>query len=364
MKRKIVFTGGGSAGHVSVNAALIPEFQKNGWEIYYIGSRDGIEKSIITANFPEVQYLSVPVGKWRRYFSWKNFSDPVLVMKGFLEARRFLKKIKPDFIFSKGGFVSVPVVSAGRSLKIPVIIHESDYTPGLANKLVFPFSKAICTTFKETGQFLKGNKSIHVGAVLREGIFQGNAGKGRQLCGFTNTKPVLAVMGGSLGSFKINNLIEQNLTELIKHFNIIHFCGKGNVNGALRQDGYAPFEFVNEGLFDLVAAASIVVSRAGSNSIFEFLALKKPMLLIPLSAKASRGDQIINARSFEKAGYCRVIEEEQLTDELFLKELSYLSRNRGQIQKRMSQEKEFKRTNEMYELLVNQIDQQPDNRAL
>ncbi|MBM7692508.1 UDP-N-acetylglucosamine--N-acetylmuramyl-(pentapeptide) pyrophosphoryl-undecaprenol N-acetylglucosamine transferase [Peribacillus deserti] len=356
MKRKIVFTGGGSAGHVSVNAALIPEFQKKGWDIFYIGSYEGIERSIINTNFPEVKYLSVPVGKLRRYFAWKNLSDPILVIKGFLESRSILQEINPDFIFSKGGFVSVPVVSAGRSLKIPVIIHESDYTPGLANKLVFPFSKAICTTFKETGQFLKGSKSLHVGAVLREGIFQGEARKGLEICGFTGLKPILAVMGGSLGSAKINKLIERNLPVLLEKYDIIHFCGKGNINEALRQAGYAPFEFVNKGLFDLVTASSVVVSRAGSNSIFEFLALEKPMLLIPLSSKASRGDQIINAKSFEKAGYSRVIEEEQLTDELFLKEIAYLAQNREQIQNRMSRNKEFKRSNEMYELLVKQID--------
>ncbi|WP_409298273.1 undecaprenyldiphospho-muramoylpentapeptide beta-N-acetylglucosaminyltransferase [Peribacillus sp. SCS-26] len=352
MKKRIVFTGGGSAGHVSVNAALIPVFIRNGWDVVYIGSRKGIEREIIEENFPEIAYYSVPAGKLRRYFSWQNFKDPFMILGGIIHSSRILRRLKPDLIFSKGGFVSVPVVLGGRLLKIPAVIHESDYTPGLANRMSFPFSRAVFTTFEETSSYLRGKKTIHAGAVLRDGVFTGNKEKGLARCGFTDKKPVLAIMGGSLGARSINQAVEQSLPELLKTFQVIHFCGKGNVREDLIQEGYAPFEFVHEGLFDMAASASLVVSRAGSNSIFEFLALQKPMLLIPLSKSQSRGDQIINAASFEKAGYCRTIQEEELTKENFLQTIADLYKNKEAMEENMQTGRHFTRTDEMYRLLT------------
>ena len=352
LTKKIVFTGGGSAGHVSVNTAIIPEFLKNNWDVTYIGSEKGIEKTIIEKEFPNIRYKTVAVGKLRRYISIENIKDPFRVIKGIFDARRILKRTKPDFIFSKGGFVSVPVVLAGRMLKIPIVIHESDYTPGLANKIAMPFASKIFTTFEETNALLPKEKAMYIGAVLREGIFTGNSAKGKAFCGFDHSKPVLLVMGGSLGAVRINRLITEHLKELLASYQIIHICGKGNVDESLKQKGYAPFEYVYEELFDLLAAADMVVSRAGSNSIFEFLGLQKPMLLIPLSANASRGDQILNAASFEKQGYCKVIQEEELSFEHFYSTLKQLLSEADQYQGKMKRERPFKTAPEMYQLLV------------
>lgn len=353
--KKIVFTGGGSAGHVSVNAAMIPEFMKNNWDVTYIGSEKGIERTIIAKEFPNISYQTISVGKLRRYLSIENLKDPFRVIKGIFDARRILKHTKPDFIFSKGGFVSVPVVLAGRMLKIPIIIHESDYTPGLANKIAMPFATKILTTFEETNALLPKDKAMYIGAVLREGIFAGNPSKGKSFCGFNERKPVLLVMGGSLGAVRINRLITENLDKLLRQYQIIHICGKGNVDESLKQMGYAPFEYVFEELFDLLAAADLVVSRAGSNSIFEFLGLQKPMLLIPLNANASRGDQILNAASFEKQGYCKVIQEENMTFEQFQSTLEHLLADAQQYKTRMKQERPFKTGPEMYQLLTDII---------
>ncbi|WP_234396941.1 undecaprenyldiphospho-muramoylpentapeptide beta-N-acetylglucosaminyltransferase [Bacillus massiliglaciei] len=353
LSKKIVFTGGGSAGHVSVNTAIIPEFQKNNWEITYIGSKNGIEKDIIETEFPDISYQTVTVGKLRRYLSKENIKDPFKVIKGIFDARKILKKTKPDFIFSKGGFVSVPVVIAGKMLRIPIVIHESDYTPGLANKIAMPMATKILTTFKESAAQLPKEKAMYIGAVLREGIFKGDAKKGREFCGFDLSRPVLLVMGGSLGAVRINHLITDNLPALLKEYQIIHICGKGNVNEDLKMPGYAAFEFVHEELFDMLAAADAVVSRAGSNSIFEFLGLQKPMLLIPLGAKASRGDQILNAKSFEKQGFCKVMDEEGgLPFDEFSRNVKELIEKKAVYQERMREEKAFKTANEMYKLLV------------
>ncbi|WP_419881068.1 undecaprenyldiphospho-muramoylpentapeptide beta-N-acetylglucosaminyltransferase [Peribacillus sp. B-H-3] len=351
MKKKIVFTGGGSAGHVSVNAAIIPEFIENSWDVTYIGSEQGIEKSIIEKEFPQISYRTVAVGKLRRYLSLQNLKDPFKVIKGIFDARRILKEVRPEFIFSKGGFVSVPVVLAGKMLKIPILIHESDYTPGLANKIAMPFASKIFTTFQETAANLPEQKAMYIGAVLRDGIFKGNAAKGKIFCGFDSSRPVLLVMGGSLGAVKINNLITENLDELLNSYQIIHICGKGNVKEHLKRKGYCPFEFVHEELFDLLAASDVIVSRAGSNSIFEFLGLQKPMLLIPLSAQASRGDQILNAASFEKQGFAKVLQEENATYQNFEAALHTLQEKTALYKDKMKKERPFKTAHEMYELL-------------
>lgn len=351
LKKKIVFTGGGSAGHVSVNAAIIPEFIKNNWDVTYIGSEKGIEKTIIQKEFPQISYRVISVGKLRRYISLENMKDPFRVVKGIFDARKILKSIRPDFIFSKGGFVSVPVVLAAKMLKIPVFIHESDYTPGLANKIAMPLSSKIFTTFEETAKSLPEEKALYIGAVLREGIFHGNAVRGRELCGFTDIKPILLVMGGSLGAVRINNVIQENLDELLKSYQIIHICGKGNLTGIERK-GYQAYEYVHDELFDLLAAANLVVSRAGSNSIFEFLGLQKPMLLLPLSANASRGDQILNANSFEKQGFCKVLQDEEINYSTFIEAVNQLNAESAEYKAKMKQKRPFKTAEEMYQLLI------------
>ena len=312
-KYKIIMTGGGTAGHVTPNLALVPGLKKRGFEIKYIGSKDGIEKEIIgDANIP---YYEISSGKLRRYFDFKNFSDPFKVMKGVLEANKILKKEKPDVIFSKGGFVAVPVVIAASMKKIPVISHESDLTPGLANKLSAPFCNKLCVTFRESLNYVKDNKGVLTGTPIREEILTGSKEKGREICGFKDNKEVLLVIGGSLGAKSINEAVRNNLEEILKNYNVVHICGKNNLDNKLEgKSGYLQFEYVKEDLPHLLKLADYVISRAGANVIFELLALNKPTLLIPLSKKISRGDQILNANSFEKEGYAIVLDEDEMIE--------------------------------------------------
>lgn len=326
-KKKIIMTGGGSAGHVTPNVALMPELKKLGYEIQYIGTESGIERGIIEAE--NIKYHVISSGKLRRYFDIKNFTDPFKVIKGVFDAKRVLKEEKPDIVFSKGGFVSVPVVLGAFLNRIPVIIHESDITPGLANKIALPYSTKICVTFPEALNHVNKKKAVLTGSPIRKELFEGSKLKGKNLCGFKNEKPIIFIMGGSLGARAINGMVREGLNELLKSFNIIHICGKGNIDeGLKRNEGYAQFEYVKDELPHLMAAADLVISRAGANSIFEFLALKKPNLLIPLSAKASRGDQILNAESFERQGFSMVVEEEKLNTAMFLEKIKELYVNR------------------------------------
>ncbi|WP_442601444.1 undecaprenyldiphospho-muramoylpentapeptide beta-N-acetylglucosaminyltransferase [Paenibacillus sp. KN14-4R] len=327
--KKIMFTGGGSAGHVTVNLALMPHYLEQGCTVDYIGSENGIEKQLV-ASLVDVNYFPIATGKLRRYWSWSNFKDPFKVCKGVVQAYQIIKSRKPDLIFSKGGFVSVPVILGARLNKVPIIIHESDITPGLANRIATRFATAVCTTFSETASELKeGTNSYHVGAIMRPEIMGGSADKGRRLYGFNPNKPVLLIMGGSLGAQSINRVIREALPQIMKQFQVIHLCGKNQLDPSITNPDYRQFEYLDQELPDVLAMADVVVSRAGSNSIFEFCALHKPMLLIPLSAKQSRGDQILNARSFQKSGYCEVLEEENLTVDSLMKGITGLYANRS-----------------------------------
>ncbi len=328
--KRIVMTGGGTAGHVTPNIALMPALKARGFEIYYIGSLDGIEKKLIEEI--GIKYYGVSTGKFRRYFSLKNLTDPFRVFKGIGEARKILKALSPDVVFSKGGFVGVPVVKGARKLGIPCIIHESDYSVGLANKLCFSAAEKICCDFPETLKSLPAEKGVLTGSPVRKELSEGNAGNGRIVCGFEDGKPVLLVIGGSLGAAAVNEAVRNALPELLKKYNVIHICGKGKTDDSFNNmEGYRQFDYVGRGLADLFAAADIVISRAGANSIFELLALKKPNILIPLPG--GRGDQLLNARSFEGQGYSMVIRQEELTtdllvsktDELFENKESYIS---------------------------------------
>ena len=311
---KILLTGGGTAGHVTPNLALLPYLKAEGYEIVYIGSQNGIERTLIEAE--GIPYYGISTGKLRRYLSKENLKDMFRVVKGIAEAKKLIKQLKPDLVFSKGGFVAVPVVLGAKSNNVPVIIHESDITPGLANKIAMPSARVVCSTFPETLQYVPKGKGVHTGTPIRKELFEGDRQKGLEACGFTGEKPVLLMMGGSLGAVKLNNCLREILPELVKTFDIIHLCGKGHLDESLlNRTDYKQFEYVSDGLNDLFAAADFIVSRAGSNSISEFLALKKPHLLIPLSARASRGDQILNAASFEKQGFAKVLDEDEMTAE-------------------------------------------------
>ena len=281
--KKIVLTGGGTAGHVTPNIALLPRLKELGYEISYIGSYDGIEKRLIT-DF-DIPYYGIATGKFRRYLDVKNLTDPFRVIKGFAEARKYLKKIRPDVIFSKGGFVSVPVVQAAATLKIPCIIHESDMTPGLANKMCIPSAKKVCCNFPETVAMLPKDKAVLTGSPIREELAKGDKLAALDLCGFTANKPVILVIGGSLGAASVNKAVREALPILLQDFQVAHICGKEKMdNMLLHTEGYVQFEYVKAELKDLFAMADVVISRAGANSICELLALKKPNLLVPLSA--------------------------------------------------------------------------------
>lgn len=351
--KTIILTGGGTAGHVSLNQAIIPSLLKEGYNVHYIGSHDGIEKELISESYPEIPYHSISSGKLRRYFSIKNFTDPFKVLAGIGQAFSIIKKVKPSIIFSKGGFVSVPVVIAAKLSNVPVVIHESDVSPGLANKIALPFASHIFTIFQDTLNYLPKEKATCTGSVVREQLFQGNKRRGLRLCQFDSSKPVLLMMGGSLGSVVLNDAVRSNLPELLERFQVIHLCGKGNVDVSLEElKGYKQFEYVTTELSDLLYAADYVVSRAGSNSIFEFLALKKPMLLIPLSASKSRGDQILNAKIFKKQGFAEVLMEEELSKITFMESLHSLLSNKDAILKAMTEAEKPKTPDEMVKLIL------------
>lgn len=312
--KTILLTGGGTAGHVTPNLALIPSLKAAGYDIRYIGSYNGMERKLIeNAGIP---YDGISSGKLRRYFDLKNFSDPFRVLKGYAEALKLLRKYKPDVLFSKGGFVAVPVVLAAKHYHIPTIIHESDMTPGLANKLCILSAKWVCCNFPETLKYLPTGKAVLTGSPIRAELLQGDRLAGLQYTNLSAAKPIILVIGGSLGSVKVNGAVRSILPKLLEQFQVIHICGKGNLDESLiGTSGYVQYEYVDSPLKHLFAAADLIVSRAGANSICEILALRKPNVLIPLSAAASRGDQILNANSFAKQGYSTVLEEEKVTDD-------------------------------------------------
>ncbi len=334
--KKIVLTGGGTAGHVTPNLALIPSLQELGYEIHYIGSYQGIEKKLIeNAGIP---YHGISSGKLRRYFDVKNFSDPFRVLKGYGEALKILKTYKPDVVFSKGGFVAVPVVLAAKHFKIPTIIHESDMTPGLANKICIPSAAKVCCNFPETLNYLPKEKAVLTGSPIRKELLEGDRLSGLQYTGLSANRPVILVIGGSLGSVTVNNAVRKILPKLLPQYQIIHICGKGNLDQSLMNTpGYIQYEYVDAPLKHLFAAADLIISRAGANSICEILALRKPNILIPLSAAASRGDQILNARSFEKQGFSTVLEEENLTEDSLYQAISSTDQKRAKFISAMEQ---------------------------
>ena len=309
--KKIILTGGGTAGHVTPNIALVPQLKEAGYQIKYIGSKGGLETELVQK--AGLDYVGISSGKLRRYFSWKNFSDPFKVLKGYFQAKKIIKKYKPDIVFSKGGFVTVPVVYAAAKYHIPVIIHESDMTPGLANRLAIKKATRVCHNFPETAKYL-GEKAVHTGSPIRSELFTGNKITALDMCDFTANKPVIMVTGGSLGAEHVNQLVRLALPELLKDFQVAHLCGKGKLDESLKgTKGYAQFEYISDEMKDFFAMADVIISRAGANSICEIAALNKPNILIPLSANASRGDQILNAKSYQAQGFSEVLDEDTAT---------------------------------------------------
>ena len=335
--KKIVMTGGGTGGHVTPNLALIPRLMADGWDIHYIGGANSIEEEMIS-KVKGVKFYSVSVGKLRRYFDLKNFSDPFRVLKGIFQARSIIKKIKPDVVFSKGGFVSVPVVYGAKLNGVPVVTHESDMTPGLANKLCLPFATVQCCTFPEAVKYARG-KGVYTGSPIRPELLQGSREDGLKRFKFNGNLPVLMVVGGSSGAQAINECVRNALPKLTQCFQILHLCGKGNLNGALEgTQNYVQCEFLNEEMADAYACSDVLISRAGSNALCEILALRKPALLIPYPMGASRGDQILNAESFRAHGLSRVLDQADMNPETLVNEVIKVYHDRGSLYDAMAAE--------------------------
>ena len=334
--KSIIFTGGGSAGHVTLNLALIPWFIKDGWEISYIGSKGGMEQELV-AKYPEVKYYGILTGKLRRYFSWQNFIDMVKIPLGCLQAIWLVHKINPQIIFSKGGFVSFPVVVGGYVNRKKIYMHESDITPGLANKMSLPFVSTFFTTFPETEKYVKAKQKVRcVGPVLSDRLFNGSKEKGAEYAGLKADKPTIMVIGGSLGAKSLNDAVEKNFAEILQKYQLIHIAGKNGFNPTLAQEGYKQYEYVDAELKDLMALADVVISRAGSNSIFELASLRKAMILVPLPSTSSRGEQSLNAQSFVNKGYAEVIKDEDIANpEILLPMLDKVYENREKYEENM-----------------------------
>lgn len=356
VKPLVVFTGGGTAGHVTPNIALIHEMTQRGWRVAYLGSEDGIESTLIRSR--NIDYYSIATGKLRRYFSWQNFLDPFKIVLGIFQAFKHLFQLKPDVVFSKGGFVSFPVVFAAWCLRIPVVAHESDLSPGLTNKLCLPFVKTLCVSFPSAMQYYSNHsKLVITGIPLREGLLNGDADRGRAFCGFSPDKPILMVFGGGLGSVAINNAVRAILPNLLTHLNIIHLCGKGKTDPAYEQlTGYQQYEYIDSDLPDLFACADLFVSRSGANSVFELLALRKPHILIPLSKVSSRGDQIENAAYTQSLGLSVVIQESELTPVFLETKINTLLRDLDEYKQRLKQYPVPQSVTIVADLLVSGID--------
>ncbi|HIS01961.1 MAG TPA: undecaprenyldiphospho-muramoylpentapeptide beta-N-acetylglucosaminyltransferase [Candidatus Excrementavichristensenella intestinipullorum] len=335
--KRIVLTGGGTAGHVTPNLALIPPLQAQGWDVHYIGSEQGIERELIS-QLPGVTYHAVATGKLRRYADLKNFTDPFRVLKGVGQCVGLMGRLRPQIVFAKGGFVSVPVVYGARMRGVPVLLHESDMTPGLANRLSVPFAQKLLCTFPEAAK-MAGHKGLHVGTPLRPELFSGKREEGLRRFGLKDDRPVLMVVGGSTGAQAINRALRAALPQLLECFQVLHLCGKGNLDVSLEgTPRYCQREYLTDEMPDAYAAADILVSRAGSNTLSEILALNKPSLLIPYPKTASRGDQILNAQSFEQRGLARVLYQEDMTPEVLLRRVVEVYRERGELIDAMEKE--------------------------
>lgn len=352
--KKIMFTGGGSGGHVTLNLNLIPLFQKNGWQIVYVGSETGIEKELI-AKIEGVKYYAIKTGKLRRYFSWQNLKDMFKIPVGVCQAAAIIHKEKPDIIFSKGGFVSFPVVVGGFLNHRKIFMHESDLTPGLANKMSLPFVSKFFTTFIDTVKYVRTPQKVcYIGPVLSDRLKNGDKNKALQMCNFNSEKPIVMFVGGSLGAQSLNKAVLQNIDALLQKFQIIHICGKGQKTDLERQ-GYAQFEFVDKEFKDLLAATDIVVTRSGSNAIFEFWSLNIPMLLVPLPSNASRGEQTSNAQNFQSKGFAEILLDKNLTqDGLLIAQIDKMYQNLDTYRNNIkNSDLKFTSNEELYKEIVN-----------
>ena len=316
--KKIVFTGGGTAGHIYPNLAIALEM--NSFERHYIGS-SGMEKEILKG-YPALHFHEIDCVKFDRNYLFKNFKIPFKLLASIRQAKKILMEIEPCVVFSKGGYVALPVAIAAKKLNIPLITHESDLTLGLANKIISHYANFVCTTFEKTAE--KGGKFIYTGQPLRKQIFEGNKDRVLSKLGYPQKK-ILLFVGGSLGAQRINSLLKDP-TYLTSKYEIIHSVGKKNFASISKKEGYHPFPYLDP-IADYYMASDIVITRAGSGVINELLALKKPMLMLPLSKASSRGDQIENAKLFTSLGYGEMILDEQLNEDNLAKMIEKMQKN-------------------------------------
>ncbi len=351
MGKTIVLTGGGTAGHVTPNLAIIPKLKEFGFDVSYIGTKNGIEREIIEGI--GIPYNIISAGKLRRYFDLKNFIDPFKIIAGTIKALSILKKIKPQAVFSKGGFVSVPVIFAAKRLGIPIILHESDYTPGLANRICIPRANKVCVAFSSTLKHIPEGKGVYTGLPIRKEVTMGDRQKGLKICGFSGSKPVLLIMGGSLGAKCLNVAADKIMTELLKIYDVIHIRGKQNLTESNDIKGYKQFGYAGKELGDIYAAADIMLSRSGATAIFEILALCLPVLLVPLPIASSRGDQIQNAQYFKEKGFSYVLDQADLEKSL-LESINKLYADRSVLKSNMEKAKIPDAAQKIAEIIINE----------
>lgn len=342
--KKIVLTGGGTAGHIYPALAVRENLDKN-IEVHFVGGR-GMEKEIIR-NEKNITFHEIDTVKLARKLTLDNLLIPFKLYRAISQAKKVLKEIKPDVIFSKGGFVSVPTVLAGAKLGIPIVSHESDLTMGLANKIILRKCTVMCTTFPDTMK--QNSKCVHTGQPIRKKVFEGDKTKVFDKSNFDKNLPCLLVIGGSLGAKFLNEKVWNNLDKLTKKFNVIHITGS-QAKTVHTHKNYKQVEYA-QNIGDYFACCDIVLSRAGSGAINEFLALKIPMLLIPLSKECSRGDQIENAKLFVKYGFADMLEEEKYNDKLLLLKLDNLFENRENYKKTMKKLSNFDASLKIIEIL-------------
>lgn len=348
--KSIVFCGGGTAGHVMPNIALIEKLNPKEIEIHYIGG-NGIEKDILK-NYNYVKYHEIEAPKLIRRLTFKNLTIPFKLLKSISICKKLLKEIKPTLIFSKGGYLSIPVVMASKNISI--FSHESDYSMGLANKIIYRYSDIMFFSFSDTS--LKyPKKGIFSGTPIRKNIFNGNKYKAKNSLNINNNLKNILIIGGSTGAKSLNDFIFNNIDTLTKSYNVIHITGKNKNNYTDKKiNNYFPIEYVSD-IENYLSLADIIISRAGSNAIFEFLALKKPMILIPLPLDQSRGDQILNADYFSKNGLAEVIYQEKLNYKTLEEKLNYINNNKNKIIKNLNNYKLDNGTNIILKEIKNKL---------
>ena len=346
---RLVVVGGGSAGHVIPARPVMQRFLDEGHSVDFVGTPSGLEQDLVADL--AVGFYAIRAGKLRRYFSWQNLLDLGNILTGLLQSLILMAKLRPDVVFSKGGFVSFPLVFAAWLWRVPVVAHESDITPGLANRLVKPFVRSFCVTFADT-QLTTRARVVHSGTPIRPDMLAGDPQRGRHMLPFAETAPIIVVTGGSLGADALNQVVRASLDRLTESHLVVHVVGPGK-QVVVQHPRYCQFEYVNEGWGDILAAADVVVSRAGANALFELISLRKLSILVPLSKAVSRGDQIDNAAYAQRQNLAWVIQDEALTPDTLLNGVATVQAQRQELRHALEQVELPDATEVIYQELQN-----------